>query len=258
MSLGGATVLVTRNPERAGEMAIMIEQRGGVPVLFPALDIGPPPSWLPCDETLARLASFDAAVFQSVNAVNGFFGRCRARGIQQNSIERLRLFAVGPATREAIERFGFSVRATPGNYNAASLLAMLRDQPLGSVILPRGTRGSGELADGLRARGIAVEPVPVYDSVVSAGDASVRDRLASGEIDVVTFASPSAVEGVAAALDPVTLAEIRSTTAIAVIGPTTLEAVRSSGADADIVAHESTVPALLDAIERYLTQHTHE
>jgi uroporphyrinogen III methyltransferase/synthase len=80
----------------------------------------------------------------------------------------------------------------------------------------------------------------------------------SGTIDVLTFASPSAVEGVVAAIEPVTLADLRKTTAIAVIGPTTLEAVRGAGTDADIVPPEATVPAMLDAIEHYLERRTHE
>ena len=108
------------------------------------------------------------------------------------------------------------------------------------------------------AAGTEVEPVSVYSSAPSAGDAAVRDRLVTGGIDVLTFASPSAVEGVAAAIEPETLAGIRKTTAIAVIGPTTLDAVRRAGTDADIVPPESTVSAMLDAIEHYLEHQTHE
>ncbi len=258
MSLAGATVLVTRSPGQAASMARMIEERGGVPVLFPALAVGPPPSWEACDDALGRLGAFDAVVFPSVNAVNGFFGRCRELRVGQGSLQRLALYAIGPATRDAIERSGFSVRAVPGEFSAAGLLDLLRGASFRRVLLPRGSRGRAGLAEGLLAAGKEVEPVVVYDSVPSAGGAAARDRLVAGGIDVLTLASPSAVEGVVAAIEPATLAGIRRSTAIAVIGPTTLDAVRRAGSDADIVPAESTVPAMLDAIEHYLERQTHE
>jgi len=258
MSLAGATVLVTRSPEQAASMARMIEGRGGVPVLFPALAVGPPPSWRECDDAIGRLGSYDAVVFPSVNAVDGFFGRCRERRIDLDLLRRLALYAVGPATREAIERLGLSVRALPQEFSASGLVDLLRGASLRRVLLPRGTRGRAGLVEGLTAAGTEVEPVSVYSSAPSAGDAAVRDRLVTGGIDVLTFASPSAVEGVVAAIEPETLAGIRKTTAIAVIGPTTLDAVRRAGTDADIVPPESTVSAMLDAIEHYLEHQTHE
>jgi len=258
MSLSGATILVTRSPEQAASMARMIEERGGVPVLFPALAVGPPPSWQPCDDALARLASFDAAVFASVNAVEGFFQRCRDRRVDSESLRSLPLYAVGPATRLAIERLGLDVRGVPREFNAGGLVDLLRGEPFRRVLIPRGTRGRAELVDGLAAAGVEVEAVPVYDSALSAGDPAVRDRLVSGAIDVLTFASPSVVKGVVAAIEPVTLADLRKTTAIAVIGPTTLEAVRGAGTEADIVPPEATVPAMIDAIEHYLERLTHE
>jgi len=258
MSLSGATVLVTRSREQAESMGRLIEERGGVPLFFPAIALGPPPSWRACDDVLARLASFDAAVFPSVNAVEGFFQRCRERRVDAGSIRRLPLYAVGPATCQAIERLAFAVRGVPREFRAAGLVDFLQGESLRRVLLPRGTRGRAELVDGLRAAGVDVEAVPVYDITPSTGDPAVREKLVAGEIDVLTFASPSAVEGVVAALEPVTLASVRASTAIAVIGPTTLEAVRDAGADADIVAPESTIPSMIDAIELYLGHPTHE
>jgi uroporphyrinogen III methyltransferase / synthase len=258
VSLAGATVLVTRSPEQALSMARMIEERDGVPLLFPALEIGPPPSWEPCDKALTRLDSFDAIVFPGVNAVNGFFARCAERGIGHHLIARLSLYAVGPATQQAIEGFGFDVQATPGVFSAAGLLGLLRERPPGRVLIPRGNRGRVDLVDGLRGLGTKVEAIPVYDSAPTTGDPAVRERLVSGGVDIVTFASPSAVDGTVAALEPGTLAGLRATTAIAVIGPTTLEAVRAAGADADIIPEEATISAMLDAIEHYLGRHIHE
>lgn len=258
MSLAGATVLVTRSAEQAASMARMIEERGGVPVLFPAVAVGPPPSWHACDDALSRMASFDAIVFPSVNAVEWFFKRWQNRVGDAGRMRVPLLYAVGPATRKAIERAGYEVRDLPQEFSAAGLVDLLRGAPFRRVLLPRGTRGRAELVEGLVAAGIEVEPIPVYRSAPSAGAPAARERLLAGKVDVVTFASPSAVEGFAAAIEPTTIADVRPATAIAVIGPTTLEAVRRAGADADILPSESTVPAMLDAIEHYLEHLTHE
>lgn len=258
MSLAGARILITRSPGQAASMANMVEERGGVPVLFPALAIGPPPSWQACDDALTRLESYDAILFPSVNSVEWFFKRCREREVHAARIARLACYAVGPATRKAVESAGCEARDLPQEFSAAGLVNLLQGSPVRRVLLPRGTRGRAELVEGLVGAGIEVEPVPVYDSGPSAGAPAVRERLLSGNIDVLTFASPSAVEGIVNAIEPATLASVRSTTAIAVIGPTTLEAVRRAGTDADVVPAEATVPAMLDAIERYLEHMTHE
>jgi uroporphyrinogen-III synthase len=252
MSLEGATILVTRSPGQAASMASMIEERGGIPVLFPALAVGPPPSWDGCDAALARLSAFDAVVFPSVNAVDGFLARCRDRALPADALRRLALLAIGPATRRAVERGGYDVLDLPEEFSAAGLIELLRGMTFRRVLLPRGTRGRAELVEGLMGAGLEVEPVEVYHSGPAAGAPAVRERLLAGGIDVLTFASPSAVEGIVAAIEPATLADVRRSTVIAVIGPTTLEAVRRAGADADVVPRHATIPAMLDAIEQSL------
>jgi uroporphyrinogen-III synthase len=79
----------------------------------------------------------------------------------------------------------------------------------------------------------------------------VYNKLISGEIDVVTFASPSAAINFARLFPRGKMAMMDKRLRTAVIGPTTEEAVRNLGMKVDIVARQSTVESLTDAIQSY-------
>ncbi len=70
---------------------------------------------------------------------------------------------------------------------------------------------------------------------------------ARGEVDVVTFASPSAVDGLAAALGDGGLAALLRETAVAVIGPTTAGALVRRGRVPDAIASPATLDGLVAA-----------
>jgi len=101
------------------------------------------------------------------------------------------------------------------------------------------------LAEGLRARGAEVDSVLAYRTVTPAGTGAVLERAVEAGADLVTLASPSAVEGLVSALGP------RSTQLpVAVIGPVTEHAARAAGLDVRVVASPSTVEGLVAAIRR--------
>jgi uroporphyrinogen III methyltransferase/synthase len=65
----------------------------------------------------------------------------------------------------------------------------------------------------------------------------------------VTFASPSAAINFVKLFPPEKMASMDKRTKIAVIGATTEEEVTSLGIQVDVVAKQSTITGLLDAIE---------
>ena len=75
--------------------------------------------------------------------------------------------------------------------------------------------------------------------------------VTKGNIDVVTFASPSAAINFAGALPAGDLHALMSKAHIAAIGQTTADAVRNLGAEPDIVAKESSARGLAEAIAAY-------
>ena len=101
------------------------------------------------------------------------------------------------------------------------------------------------LPAGLRETGAEVNVVVAYRTVAQ-GD--VRERVLAGlraGVDLVTFASPSAVENFVAAA-PEWVPRI----AAAVIGPVTEEACRRAGIEVHVVAAPATVDGLARALER--------
>ena len=119
------------------------------------------------------------------------------------------------------------------------------------VLIPRGNIAREEVAESLRRAGAIVETVTVYVTSAPPGIAagSFARRVLSGEFDVLTFASPSAAENFAALFRPEELAGVPDRAKIAVIGPTTADAVRRLGLPADIIARDSTGAGLIRSIE---------
>jgi len=77
--------------------------------------------------------------------------------------------------------------------------------------------------------------------------------FSSGNVDAVTFFSPSAVKSFIEALTVLPLCQ----TTVAVIGPTTAEAVRSAGAEAHVVSESATAKSLAEALSAYFTRSPH-
>jgi uroporphyrinogen-III synthase len=93
-----------------------------------------------------------------------------------------------------------------------------------------------------------VDVVTAYRTVAPAG---LRDQVLDGlrhGADLVTFASPSAVDNLVAAA-----ADVAADVKAAVIGPVTEEACRRAGIEVRVVAEPSTVQGLAAAIERHFT-----
>ena len=76
-------------------------------------------------------------------------------------------------------------------------------------------------------------------------------RLRAGEVDIVTFASPSAVRNLLKMLGDASLLE---KPLIACIGPVTARAARRAGLRVDVEASEHTVEGLLAALSSRLSR----
>ena len=254
MTLRNRKILITRQQEQAGEMIREIEIRGGTPVVVPMIGTGPPGSWTECDAAIGRLGTYDALIFTSVNAVESFVGRTRELGVPASSLAQVRSVAVGEATASALRGNGLTVVLVPEKFAGASLASALGETLSGKrVLLPRGNIARETVPDALREAGAIVETVTVY---VTSGPGlmdrgSFVRRVLSGEFDVLTFASPSAAVNFGTLFRAEELRAVRDHARIAVIGPSTADAVRGLGLEADIVARESTARGLVLCIDEY-------
>lgn len=247
--LDGRRVAVTRG--RAGEDALSARLRAlGAEVLeFPAIGLGPPESFAELDAALRDLSSFDAAAFASVNAVERTVARLAELGLPAAALGALRLAAVGPATAEALRRAVRAPDLVPSAGSGAALGAALAVAARGRrILVPRAADGRPELAEILRAAGAEVVAPSAYRTVPAPPESlrPLGDLLERGAVDAVAFASPSAVQSVAAALGE--RAGLLGGCLLAAIGPTTADALHALGLAAAVQSEQPGAAALADAI----------
>ena len=252
MSLKGRTILVTRQFDQAAEFVAEIEAHGGRAVVIPMIQISDPESWAACDIALDRIREHDAIIFTSVNAVQRFLGRVAEKKVSSSALSTLDVYAVGRRTELELKRHAISVRFVPEDFSSDELGMFLLARGVRGkrFLIPKGNLGREDLANRLMDAGADVEVVDVYQNRPpgTASLADVKQRFLENEFDVVTFASPSAAKNFAMAVSPEMFGQLQRRTRIAVIGPTTKEAVLKLKFDVDIEAEKSTAHGLVDAI----------
>lgn len=252
--LTGRTILVTRAPGQAGEFSKLLRARGATVVEVPTIEIVPPLSWEDADRAIDRLPGYDWLILTSTNAVDWFFRRVRERRGDLASLGGVRMCAVGPKTREAIERAGLEVSFQPSVYRAERLIEEVGEGAWRGkrVLFPRAAEGRDVIPVEMRRVGAELDLVTVYRTVPSpAGREQLHALLAGGGLDAVTFTSGSTVDSFVALLDRAQVAGIAGRVAVVCIGPVTADAARAAGLPVDALAQEATIPSLADALENY-------
>ena len=248
--LFGKRVLVTRARHQASAMSELLAERGAIPIELPAIEIGAADT-TGVDDAISRLSKFDWLVFTSVNGVSYFFERVQALGKDSRALGGVSVAAIGPATAEAIRRRGIRPDFVPTEFTSEGILADIRARNVSGkrFLLARADIADQALVDGLRKLGADVEEVVAYQTRDSGqGMLQAKEAIAAGEVDVVTFASSSTVKNLMSALGR--HADLHGAK-VACIGPKTADAAREAGLNLDIVATESTIASMVDAIEDY-------
>ncbi len=241
--LFGLRVLVTRPRDQARPLAEALATAGAVPITYPTIALGPPPTWDPFDKAVAMIGSYAWIVFTSPSAVRFTFGRSAGLATQLGLPRAATVAAVGTETAKALAGFGVPVALVPDEQTQEGLVAAFGTMPKGTRVLFPQTIGGRELLREVLSRdGMIVDVVPVSETSALALD------LPPPPFDVATFASPSAVRSFAKSLGAAAL----TGKVVAVIGPTTLQAARAAGVTVHVVAHTPSVAALVTAISDYV------
>ena len=189
--LHGQTILVTRPSEQAGQLAGPLRDLGAEVVIQPAIEVAPPDSYEPVDETIANLGDYDVIVFSSRNGVRFFLDRLMQIAGDIRILAKLRLAVVGSKTARALADYHLQADLVPNDFTARSLAAMLAPEAAGKrFLLIRASRGGQDLKDGLtRAGGICHEVVAYQNRDVTAASPTIAAQLKAGTIDWVTVTS---------------------------------------------------------------------
>jgi uroporphyrinogen III methyltransferase/synthase len=244
--LFGKRVLVTRPRAAAAEFAESLWEIGAEPVLAPTIAIGPPDDPAPARAVIRRLGTYVWVAFTSRNGVEACFELLEADGGDARRFGAARVAAIGPRTAERLAALGIRSDFVPERYVAEEVSTGLidRTQPGDRVLLFGAQEMRDALAERLRAAGRAVDAVAGYKTTDVHDPAIAR---AASETDVWTFTSASTVRSfITNVPDAGDLARTRT---VACIGPVTADAARAAGLVVDVVAADSTVDGLVQALE---------
>jgi uroporphyrinogen-III synthase len=190
LALTGLKVVVTRPRDQAVELAQRIEHAGGVPLLFPLLDIAPVQDTRVLHEQIARLPQFDLAIFISPNAVRyGMAAICAAGELPP----KLKIATVGQGSARALRESGIAdVIAPAERFDSEGLLALPELQNVSGwhVMIFRGDGGRELLGNTLRERGATVEYAACYRRSKPQQDIGA---LVSAAPDAITVSSSEAL-----------------------------------------------------------------
>ena len=252
--LTGVRVLVGRARHQAGALSMGLKKQGATVLEIPFIEIRKPKSFKPLDTALQNLAAYDWLILTSVNGVEAMWDRMKRWRLTHRNLAQLRIAAIGPATKKAIEQRGASVNVVPKEYVAESVVQSLEDQVLGKrLLLVRAKVARDVIPRELRKAGAQVDVIEAYETVVPRSSGSrLRTTLKDDKHrpHVVTFTSSSTVKNFVTLLGngcPVVPARLQGMRT-ASIGPVTSSTLRELGLPVDIEAKEFTIPGLVEAI----------
>lgn len=254
--LTGVRVLVGRARHQAGSLSSQLRKLGAEVLEIPFIEIRPPRSSRKLDTALQNLAAYDWLILTSVNGVEAMWKRMGKLRLRKQALAHLKIAAIGPATKKAIEKRGVRVDVVPEEYVAESVVKSLRREVRGKrILLVRAKVARDVIPNELRRAEAVIDVVEAYETVVPR---SSRTRLRAALKDsrkrpnVVTFTSSSTVKNFVQLLGASSRGQKRPAVleglTLASIGPVTSATLRELGLGVDVEAPEFTIPGLVAAI----------
>jgi uroporphyrinogen III methyltransferase/synthase len=252
--LDGRVVAVTRARAQSSVLAQRLQELGARVVQAPVLSIrtlpGPPLDPSP----------YDLVCVTSPNGVAGLFERLTAGGRDARALAGARVASIGPGTTLALAERGIVADIVPERFVAEALAEALAEVPVSRALVARARHARDVLPDAMRARGVEVDVLPLYETVVE--PLSAPALAAARQADYITFTSSSTVrfflqamsaraEGQDTASDVPTNAShcgLSPATRIVSIGPVTSETLRENGLEPHVEAERHDVDGLIDAL----------
>src|ERR1700747_800606 len=111
--LNGIRILVGRARHQASTLSQELRELGAHVLQVPFIEIRRPRSYKPLDSALKNVKSYDWLILTSVNGVEAMWDRLKKTSSATFADKQLRVAAIGPATRKAIEERGLKVDVIP-------------------------------------------------------------------------------------------------------------------------------------------------
>src|SRR5262245_60753355 len=135
--LSGRRIAITRPAAQSRALIAQLHALGAEPLVCPAIAIAPLADYGALDAAIAHLAEYDWLIVTSVNGVHTLLARMSEVGADQAILERLKIGAIGPATAQALAKYGLRAEFMPTAYVAEAILAEIGDVAGQRILLPR-------------------------------------------------------------------------------------------------------------------------
>lgn len=251
--LKGKRVLITRAKEQNETFAKKLQKVGAKPVEIPLLAFQVPKNMEAIQQAFSKLHTYTWIVFTSVNGVHTFFSLLKMFTL--SFPQRVSVAAVGTKTEKALQEYGIKVDLIPNEFVGEDLAEHLKQVLTkdDAVLLPRGQLARKVLVDELVRFGVAVTDVTIYETVRNKGvERTLKQALYTGNIDFITFTSPSTVRFFVESLQGEPLENLIHDMYICSIGPITTAELKKLQLPIDVEAAPYTIDGMIDKMEQFL------
>lgn len=246
-SLSGKRVVVTRAQHQNAQLKELLQHAQAIPVVFPCIAIVPPEDTGELDKALKKWDSYDWVVFTSQNTVVTIAERVDSLGLTLTSLPHIA--TVGETTANALRMLlNLQPNLIPDNKNAEGLVEAIHVNDETRVFLPQSEIARPMIAETFRASGAEVFALTAYRTITGWGGEAVPTMIDRGDIDALTFTSPSTVDGfVKRVRNHPKMFDIPA----ACIGPTTASAAEKAGFQHVIMPENPSQGELLVTLTDY-------
>ncbi|MGI0004427.1 MAG: uroporphyrinogen-III synthase [Candidatus Nitrosotenuis sp.] len=259
--ISGKTIAITRSKEDAREFIELAAKESVIPMPIPTIELVSKGDRI-VDEFLSDIAEFnpDYSVFMSSKAVKLLFDVAKNSNTHQKlqlAVANTIVMAVGPKTKEALEKEGIRVSFMPSKYSSVGVgetFTKLNAEGK-KVIIPRSGASTEFLAKLLQKIGLQVKENYLYD-VQASSDISqwqeFKDSFSKNKIDGIVFTSASSVRGffeiMSEDYEQADLIKKLQKLQVVAIGPFTAEELKKFNAEPQI-ADVHTVSGAFEAMK---------
>ena len=255
LPLAGAVVVVTRPRDRSGSWVEALSGAGADVILLPIfrLEIAAGDRWTKFLSQLqtvqAQRASDSRAPWWALTSASVIPAISRALHAEPQLADGVRIAAVGKATAEAARDAGLAVELVGDGRGAESLAAtLIAEDPQPTLLHITSDRGLPVLVDRVREAGGEASIAVAVEHCLE--ESSTPERIfRKPSATCLTFASPSAVEGLFARVDVAQRSALLALPAVA-IGETTASSVTAAGWGRVFVADSPDPESLVNAVAR--------
>jgi uroporphyrinogen-III synthase len=247
-SVAQVGIVVTRGEGPNGPLSRILMDHGATVIQWGSIAFAPPEDPAPLIEALGDLEKYDWIFFSSPRAVEAVTSRV------SSPPPGVRMAVVGPSTGEILREAGWPVDRTPLVASGERMVEAFRvagDVEGARIFFPASAIARDVFPKGMRALGAEVDQVTAYRMLTLPLDAGAcKESLDAGSVQAVTFASPSAMEGLKKGLGAELFQRLADHIPGVAMGATTAGALEGEGWKHIEVAKEPTLEGLAAAALR--------